>query len=449
MTENRTGNDLPECRRKVVRLTRESTLFTEHDLGPGLTLRHLQTNKIKTNQLNLFWVGELGDQVASRALLGEVLSRGTRSHPNLKAMTRHLESLYGAQFSTDVFKAGLQHVIVFRFEFVADRFIPSGESLLARLFELVRELIFEPRLEQDHFLESVVEQEKRILIDQVDSLINSKAAYAQQRLVEAMCPEEEYRRYDLGTVEEIRKITPKSLTDYWRSLLSTSPVDVYFAGSVPADEVVRAFEEIAAPFGKRQVASPPHRVALPAAPAEPRLVTETLDVEQSQLLLGYRTQVTYADPASAALSLANGIFGQFPHSRLFRKVREEASLCYSIHSSLNRLYGMLTVQAGINAQQYEKARGLIQDQLARMQQGEINDGEFQATKLAFDNRLEMAEDSPGQLLGLDLSFRLAGATYDHNRYRRELAETGVDAVVEAAQRVELDTVYWLKPTETP
>ena len=71
--------------------------------------------------------------------------------------------------------------------------------------------------------------------------------------------------------------------------------------------------------------------------------------------------------------------------------------------------------------------------------------ELDATRLAFESRLLMLEDSPEALMDIDLSWRLSGAVYDHDRYRERIASVTRDSVVEAARRLQLDTVYSLRP----
>ncbi len=49
-----------------------------------------------------------------------------------------------------------------------------------------------------------------------------------------------------------------------------------------------------------------------------------------------------------ALQVFNGIFGGFPHSKLFMNVREKEHLAYYASSSIDTFRGFMTVQTGID-----------------------------------------------------------------------------------------------------
>ena len=90
-----------------------------------------------------------------------------------------------------------------------------------------------------------------------------------------------------------------------------------------------------------------------------REITETMDVTQAKLAMGYRA----ASEDTPALLLANLIFGGYSNSKLFLNVREKLSLCYYASSGYHRSKGIITVSSGIEAQNYEVARREIAAQL--------------------------------------------------------------------------------------
>lgn len=170
-----------------------------------------------------------------------------------------------------------------------------------------------------------------------------------------------------------------------------------------------------------------------------------MDVHQTQLVLCFRTGVRYGHPRLEALTIANGVLGLFPHSKLFQNVREKASLCYSVHSTLERSHGLLLITAGIKAEKRAEAEALILQQLDDVRSGVITDDELTATLLAFENRLLMLEDSPAALMDIDLTWRLSGVEYDHAAYAARLKQVTRADIMAAMREVQLDTVYVLAP----
>lgn len=174
---------------------------------------------------------------------------------------------------------------------------------------------------------------------------------------------------------------------------------------------------------------------------------EALPVNQAKLVLGFRTYTAYDDPLYCPLLVYSGILGSFPHSKLFMKVREEAGLAYYVHSRLERHKGLMIISAGINYEDYDEAREIIDRQLGDMAAGSISDTELDNTKRGLINRLRSQQDSPVQLITTHLDGSIGGRTYS----AEELIE-GIEAVDRqdlqaVAQRIKLDTVYVLRPSE--
>ena len=112
------------------------------------------------------------------------LRRGTRKHPSLASLSRALESLYGAYFSSSTYKLGLSQVVSFRMEFVDPRFVPEAPDLGERSLELLRDVLLDPVLEGGAFPAGAFEHERLNLRREIEAQYNDKHTYATQRLLE-------------------------------------------------------------------------------------------------------------------------------------------------------------------------------------------------------------------------------------------------------------------------
>ena len=82
-------------------------------------------------------------------------------------------------------------------------------------------------------------------------------------------------------------------------------------------------------------------------------------------------------------------------SRLFRKVREELGLCYTVYSypSCYRGVGTLAVYAGLNSESGEKAYEEILGVLAEMEKNGITADEFEKGKAQILSSFAFGEES--------------------------------------------------------
>ncbi len=419
--------------------------FTHHDLPGNIHLAVNTNKKMKTVALKLSFVGNLTEDVATRlSLFPEVLGRGTRRYPDLQQINRFLEGLYGTSLSTTVHKLGERHLARFQMDVVNERFLPDGEGVLQGAVEFLRELLVDPVEETGGFKREYLDGEKINLRRSIESLIDSKGAYAHQRLIECMCPDEPYRLYEQGDVDAIDAIDAVDLRSFHRTVLAEYPLHIYVAGELDVDRTIDLFAEIFSPetFGRQGglvLADLPGPVKVGA----PRHVEETMEVNQAKLLFGYRHGIMYTDPLYEALLVMNGVLGGFSHSKLFQNVREKANLCYSVQSGLERMKGLLFISSGIAPEKYDKAREIILDQVKVLQEGQISDDEIKATVSTLVNHNEMLEDNLSALAEVDFSWRLAGRALDLTVLRQRIEQVSRDDIVEVARRLQLDTTYLL------
>jgi len=136
--------------------------------------------------------------------------------------------------------------------------------------------------------------------------------------------------------------------------------------------------------------------------------------------------------------------GAYPHSKLFTNVREKASLAYYASSRLDGHKGILTIQSGIEIENYEKALGIIREQLDAMERGEISDLELGQTRAMIANQLTESQDSAFELIAFDFNAVLSGKQRSVNELIEQIGGIGKQEIWETARKVKLDTVYFLR-----
>ena len=124
-----------------------SLRFQRFDLPGGLELSVLPTRKLKTVIVQAHFSSDLDEGVSARALLPEILFRGTEFAPDLQAVQRRCEELYGAALGSSVLKVGEWHGLKFRLEAVNGQFLPGDDDVFRDSLAFFRELIFQPRLD--------------------------------------------------------------------------------------------------------------------------------------------------------------------------------------------------------------------------------------------------------------------------------------------------------------
>ncbi|HEX5135814.1 MAG TPA: pitrilysin family protein [Planctomycetota bacterium] len=416
-------------------------LFSTRDLGGGFRLHLRRTRAFKTVTARLILHADLDDGAAARALVPRVLGRGTRRLPSLRDMQVELDRLYGASLHGDAARIGERQVIHVQAEWVKDDI--AHAPLRARMGELLSEYLHDPATDPGGGLrKGVIEQERKNQADEAAAIFDDKARYARHRLLEVMCRGEAFARPALGHEKEIRALGIDEVRNAHAALLARAPADLFLVGDLTAPQALAFAKGLG--FHRRRGLSKPSPTRLKGAPRRIRTVIERQKVGQAKLAMGFRTSVRLGTPLYPALVLFNALFGGSPVGKLFKKVREEASLCYAVHSMTERTKGLVLVHAGIDAKNYGRARKLILAQLDDLRRGRITAEEARLSRGVLLSAVRGMRDSPGALIDFGLERAVLGLPADLDALLRELRAVTLDEVARVARTVKLDTVYLLR-----
>lgn len=411
------------------------------ELSPGMTLRHCRDTRFKQGALSLQFLRPMcREESAMNALLPAVLLRGCKEYPDLRAITLHLDDLYGASVSALVRRVGDIQTTGLYCGFMEDRFAMEGDAIFAPMVDFLRQLLLEPVVENGAFSTEFVESEKKNLISTIQSEINDKRIYANAKLLRLMCREDSFGLPRLGTVEEVAAIDAAGLYEHYRKILRQSRMELFYVGSMDRDTVA---ELLRARFNAPllPMTLPPQTAFHDQGGADE---TEVLDISQAKLCLGYVTPITNQSPEFAAMQVFNTIFGGGMTSKLFMNVREKRSLCYSIGSGYYGTKGLLTVSAGIDAAQEELVRREITAQLDDCRNCAVTAQELQSAKEALLSSLRSVHDSPGAIEGYYSTSVLSGLKLTPKAHMEAISKVSIADVAAAAETVQLHSSFLLK-----
>lgn len=411
-------------------------------LFPGITLRCIPDDRFKHGCLSIQFLRPMCRQEAAmNALLPAVLLRGCEKAPDLRAITLRLDDLYGAGVGALVRRVGDWQTTGFYCSFTEDRYAMSGDEILRPLIGFVKELLLEPVLENGCFREDFVDSEKKNLVATIDSQKNDKRAYAMDKLLRAMCKADSFGIPRLGFREDVQAVTARALLDHYRRVLRESPVNLFYVGSARPEWVAELLKPLFAGMAREVKPLAPQTPFRDAGSSD---FSESLDVNQGKLAMGFVTPITIRDEGFVAMQLVNMVFGGGMTNKLFMNVREKMSLCYAIGSGYHGSKGILTVSAGIDFAQEQVVRREVLAQLEACQRGEITPTELTAAKEALRSSLLTVHDSPGSMENYYASAALSGLGLTVEEYLAAISELTVEQVAEAAATVKLHSVFFLK-----
>ena len=410
------------------------------EIKDGVTMHYIEDTKFKTTTLGVYIHTPLKRETASKnALLPMVLRRGCEKWQSFDEIEKRLDDLCGAALNTGVIKRGEDHILCFDISTISDKYYIGEGDILLSCAELLFDIILNPKLSDGAFCEEYVESEKKNLCDAIDSLINDKQSYALWRLYEIMCENEAYGVHELGTKQEVEKITSKDLYEYYKDLFKNSKIDIFVCGNADTDKlcdwICDALKEVDttdAPYPTTEKISVVNDI---------KNICEEFDTNQAKLALGFRIKgsVDYA-----SMLVANSVWGSGAHSKLFNNVREKLSLAYYAFSRYDKYKDTILVGMGIETKNYKMAYDETLMQLNNVCDGEFSENELESAKAFIINALRSQRDSQYAMIDFHMGLLIRGATDDIDDLCEKVKAVTPLQVSQTAQLFELDTVYFLK-----
>ena len=196
---------------------------------------------------------------------------------------------------------------------------------------------------------------------------DNPATMATEGLMRLLYPAHPYGTRPRGTVESVEQIPRSALQSFHRERFAPGTLSLVVVGDVEARRAMAAAEDV---FGDWSVPSPAPVVLHPMERARERrrLVMPMMNKAQADIAYGFVTIVRNA-PDYHAYHVMNNILGQYSlGGRLGDSIRERQGMAYYCFSALdaNIIPGPLSVRAGVNPANVERAVASIDAEIDRM-----------------------------------------------------------------------------------
>ncbi len=407
-------------------------------------LHVIETDKYKTVFLKVSFRRELEkDEIAMRNMLINVLFESTEKYHTKRLMEIESEELYELQYRGSNYGSGKYCIMGMDALFLNPKYTES--SMLEESFRFLSEVIFHPNIDKTGFKKQGFDNAYHRLEDYLASLKENPDGYARMRLLEEMEPDTVLSYRSCGYPEDLGRITRKKLYEYYLDVIKNDVVDIFVIGEVKTKEVEDLIEKCF-PFEERSMEKESHFYNAVNIHENVHFSSEKADLKQSKLMMGCQIIGASDFELRYVLNVYNSILGGSPNSKLFQNVREKNSLCYSISSSSQPLVSILTIRAGINAWEYDRACALILEQLEDIKNGKFEDSVIEDAITAYKSSLKSYEDDPESMISLYAGLEYLGADTIENRIKN-IEKVDKNSILELAKKIKLDTIFFLEGSE--
>ena len=298
-------------------------------------------------------------------------------------------------------------------------------------------------VQADAYANSLIDQgelsrELEVIVEEAKRKSDTPTAVATETLFEMLHDRHRIRRWRIGREAALRTFTSEKVRAFYQNFYRPRNTVLAIVGDVEPSRAIAAAEQAYGGIPDGEVVRTPGPPEPPPRDGALRYRELSGDVQQSEVLLGWRTpQLKHAD--SAVLDMIAAMLSGGRASRLYRAVRDRrlASSIAAWNYTPSEL-GVFVVHATARPERATSALRASWDQVARILEGEVRDAEIERARRMVSaqwmRRLETAEGQANHLAGWELE----GSWEDGGEYLDLLLGAGELQVSGAANR-------WLGP----
>ncbi len=203
------------------------------------------------------------------------------------------------------------------------------------LLRLLGEIAINPKLE-----ESEIQIQKERMLDQFQHLADygeSLSALTFQRVVTRNTP---YGRGAFASIAEFKKIQPQDVARFYRAHFTPKNSILMIVGRVNREELKKQILQQFGPWVEKAptVKTIPQKAQFNLAPyaqSAPRIyIVDRPQFNQAQIRMGF-VAPPIQSPDRIPLAIASTLLGEYFHSRLNARIRDELGLAYGIQASFS------------------------------------------------------------------------------------------------------------------
>lgn len=419
-----------------------NNIINRRKIADGVYFSSITDKRYKKNLISVAFSTQLSEDTATENVIVPVLLTKCNSKlPTYKAFNNKMSRLYASGIGGTAGRQYDLQTISFSAYYLDDIYALSGEKMTGIMTDILIDCLTSPVTENGVFSEKFVELEKKTVIDNIETAINDKRSYAIERAMKTICKGEPASVCSYGTVEKAKLITPDSAYKAYRRMLETMPCEIICTGCSDFEGVAEKFAAAFEKAGRHDIENT--TIALSPVKTQTEEVTERLTVNQSKLVLGFKS---HSDD-DAALVLLQKIFGGTTSSKLFRNVREKMSLCYYCSAARNDLKGIMLVNSGVENENIEKTKEAVIDQLEEIKNGNFTNEDINFAEMAIKNDFKSVADSAGNVSNWYFDcIRKNDIVTPEEKLGRYLG-VSKERIIAAAKSMVLDSVYVLTGNE--
>lgn len=404
----------------------------------------IKTDKFKNCSMEIMFRNKLvKEEITQNNMLVDMLMHSSKRYPKRRDVAIELENLYSASLRGFSTRIGNSFMLSFVLDFLNPKYCEKG--YLNDVLSMPFEMLLNPNINDEEFDNRSFNIIKNRIKSDIESLKENASKYAFRRSLFNMDENSPSSYYMVGYLDDLEAITPSNLVNAYENVMANYICDIYVIGNLDMDDVVSVIKKN---FVNKTIKKDNKDLYVDNNVRKKHIdVVETGKYEQDSFIMIYNLDDLDKRETDFVIHLYNVILGSGGlTSKLYRYLREENSLCYTISSMYQKYDRLLMIYSGIDGKDKDLCIKLVNKAMDEMLHGKFSDEELDNAKKTVISSIKMSEDTQGGIVNNYLFHDLDNLPLYEERIKEFKSITRED-IMKVAKKIKLNTIYLLKGEE--
>lgn len=327
----------------------------------------------------------------------------------------------------------------FKVRFLNEQYTEEGmnEESIAFLMDI----LFNPYISENGFSAEVVKKCKNKLEKAIQKLSDNKLKYTLFKLLETT-KDKPYSYNSFGDIDDLEKITPVGLYEYYQSVLRDDYVDVFVVGDVDSVKIKKLFKTY---FKANTFKKVKNNILVEELLPRKRMkkLVENDKTNQSQLTVLCSLNGLTEFERKYVILVYNEILGGSSNSLLFDTIREKNSYAYYVNSNPKAYDNIMMIYSGIEPGNSNNVLKLMKKTLQRMTKGDFSKEVLENAKETIIASIKASTDSPAGIINTYYA-KVLVESEDFEKRIEQIKKVSKEDVMSLGKKITMHTVYLLE-----
>lgn len=396
-------------------------------------------DRFKNMSMSLIFLQPFNNKyLAEKSILSRTLVSATKSFNSETKFQYYLEEAYDMYVDSYSLVIGKMLLTKFNVSFINPKYI-EDDNIIEKAINVLNEVVFNPL-----FDEQLINKEKTLTIKGLNSRKNNKTNYAIEEFFKVMFKGEIQAINLNGTIEEVDACNIDTIIEAYNDIISSKCV-LYVTGKFN-DNDLNMLNNLKLENTSRYEYKTDYMFIDPyyKIVKEIKEFIENENKSQSVLCIGYRSNDYLNSIKRNDFAILAEMLGGYFHSTLVKVIREELGLCYNISTDYSTNKGYLTIYALISSDNYHVVKNKILNIIDDYKNGFVSISTLELTKTVKINEASRKFDSINSHYARFIASICNRKYYEYDEYVEVINNIKLSNIVQSAQSLVLDTIYFLK-----